>query len=84
MLFEAAVVPDPPEVVTDAVGVVVRPVELLAADLLGELDRLEDGRVAEPTPSDVVDLGGARPLEERVEGADQVVTVDRVWTCFPL
>src|SRR5919108_4230262 len=58
--LEGAVVPDPPNVVPDTIGLLVHPGQLLAGNLFAGSDRLEDRGIAESPASDVVDLGKPR------------------------
>ena len=80
---ELADVADPPDMVTSPILFGVGPVQLLAADLLADLDRLQHRAVAVTPAAHVVDLPAARRLEELVEGTDQIVAVDVVPNLLP-
>src|SRR5262249_50986925 len=69
---------DVPDVVGGAGPGAVGDACLAAADLLAQLDGLEDRAVAVARAADVVHLADARVAVEVPEGVDQVVTVDVV------
>src|SRR5690606_23236638 len=75
---EPASIGNPPDVVAGAVLLAVGPVELLASDLLADLDRFEHRAVAVAPAAHVVDLARARGLEELPERRDQIGAMDVV------
>src|SRR5688500_8862330 len=82
---------DIPDVIADAILLSIRPAELLASDLLAELNSLEPRAVAVATTADVIDLTGAWREIDLMERRYQVsamnvvtyllalIAVDRVW-----
>src|SRR5205814_8403245 len=82
MRLELSHVADPPDVVADAIGFIVGPVQFFAADFFAHLDSLEHGTVAVPAASDVIDFPGARRANEFDECFNQVETVDVVAHLF--
>src|SRR5207247_6228574 len=64
MRLKLSHIADPPDVVADAVRLLIAPGQFFAADLFAHLDGLEHGTVAVPTAADVIDLSGTRRSNE--------------------
>ena len=82
MRLELSHVTDPPDVVADAIGFLVAPVQFFAADLLAHFDGFEHGTVAVAATPDVVDLASARGADEFGKRFDQIEAMNVVADLF--
>src|SRR5271166_6660951 len=80
--LELADIADPPDVIADAILLLIAPVHRPANDPLALLDRLEHRTARVAAAAHVVNLGRARPLDKPPERADQVIRMDVVADLF--
>ena len=73
VFLKPAHVTDPPDVVADAAGFFIGPVQLLTGNLLTQLYAFQHGTVAESAAAHIVHLGHAGSLVEMIQGIHEVV-----------
>ncbi len=84
MRLELARVADVPDVVADAIGLAVRPPQLLAGNCLAQRDRFLHRAIAVTRTAHVVHLADAGGLVELIKRRDQVGAMDVVPDLFAL
>src|SRR2546429_3709164 len=67
---------DPPDVIADAVGLLIMPGELAAADLFTQRDRFQHRAIAKAPTAHVVNFRDARLIDEGSKGFHQIETVN--------
>ena len=84
IVSEALDVADPPDVIANAVGVRIAPIEFVSRDGLAFINSLKDGAIAVSSASHVINPGYAGLEIKLIKGADQIVTVNIVAHLLPL
>jgi len=77
-------VADPPDMIADAIGFFVAPIQLFAADFFAHCDGLQHGTVTVPAAANVIDLSATRRANEFGKRLDQIEAVDIVAHLFAL